>query len=86
MGAEPVVVLYASISVLNLMCAATWSQCREIKRGVTWAILGSLKTSRANAFWIICRGLIAQLEVQLEERCSNPVWIWQGPGVVQHVV
>ncbi len=33
-------VLYASISVLNLMRAATGSQCREIKRGVTWALLG----------------------------------------------
>ncbi len=41
MGAEPVVVL---------MRAANGSQCREIKRGVTWAILGSLKTSHAAAF------------------------------------
>ncbi len=52
------VVLYASISALNLMRAATGSQCKEIKRGVTWALLGSLKTSRAAAFGIICRGLI----------------------------
>ncbi len=44
------VVLYASISVLNLMRAATMSQCREIKRGVTWALLCSLKTSRGAAF------------------------------------
>ncbi len=29
MGAEPVVVLYASISVLNWMRAATGSQCKE---------------------------------------------------------
>ncbi len=29
-GAEPVAVVYASISVLNLMRAATGSQCREI--------------------------------------------------------
>ncbi len=43
-------VLYASISVLNLMQAAIGSQCREIKRGVTCALLGSLKTSRAAAF------------------------------------
>ncbi len=50
MGAEHVVILYASISILNLMQAATGSQCREIKRGVTWAFLGSLKTSRAAAF------------------------------------
>ncbi len=49
MGAEPVVVLYASISVLNWMRAATGSQCKETKRGVTWALLGSLKTSRAAA-------------------------------------
>ncbi len=49
-GAEPVAVLYASISVLNLMRAATESQCREIKKGVTWALLGSLKTSRAAEF------------------------------------
>ncbi len=37
MGTEPVAVLYASISVLNLMRAATGSQCRETKRGVTWS-------------------------------------------------
>ncbi len=36
------VVLYASISVLNLMQDATGSQCKEIKRGVTLALLGSL--------------------------------------------
>ncbi len=50
MGAEPVVVLYASISVLNWMRAATSSQSKETKRGVTWALLDSLKTSRAAAF------------------------------------
>ncbi len=44
------VVLYASVNVLNLMRAATDSQCKEIKRGVTCALLGSLKTSRAAAF------------------------------------
>ncbi len=49
MGAEPVVVLYA-ISVLNWMRAATCSQCKETKRGVTWALLGLLKTSHAAAF------------------------------------
>ncbi len=42
------IVLYASISVLNWMRAATGSQCKETKRGVTWALLGSLKTSRAD--------------------------------------
>ncbi len=50
MGAEPVVVPYASIDVLNWMRAATGSQCKDTKRGVTWALLGSLKTSRAAAF------------------------------------
>ncbi len=49
MGAEPVV-LYAIISFLNWMRAATGSQCKDTKRGVTWALLGSLKTSRAAAF------------------------------------
>ncbi len=44
------VVLYASISVLKLMRAATGSQYKEMKRGVTWALLGLLKTSRAAAF------------------------------------
>ncbi len=43
-------VLYASINVSNLMQAATGNQCQEIKRGVTWALFGSLKTSRAAAF------------------------------------
>ncbi len=50
MGAEPVAVLYASISVLNLMRAATGSQYKEIKRGAIWALLGSLKTNRATGF------------------------------------
>ncbi len=50
MGAEPVVVLYASIAVLNWMRAATCSKCKETKRGVKWALLGSLKTSHAAAF------------------------------------
>ncbi len=53
MGAEPVVVLYAIISVLNLIRAATGSQCNDTKRGVTCALLGSLKTSRATAYTII---------------------------------
>ncbi len=44
------VVLYTSISVLNWMRAANGSQCKETKRGVTWALLGSLKTSHAAAF------------------------------------
>ncbi len=44
------VVLCVSISVLNLMRAVTGSQCKEIKKGVTWALLGSLKSSRAAAF------------------------------------
>ncbi len=42
------VVLYASIGVLNLMRAATSSQCREI--GVKLALLGSWKSSCAAAF------------------------------------
>ncbi len=50
MGTEPVAVLYASINVLNLMRAVTGSQCKEIKRGVTWAFFGTLKTSHAAAF------------------------------------
>ncbi len=44
------------------MRAATGSQCNEMKRGVTWVLLGSLKTSRATAFWIICRGLIVLMK------------------------
>ncbi len=44
------VVIYASINIFNLMQAATGSQCKEIKRGVTWALLSSLKTSRTAAF------------------------------------
>ncbi len=41
------VVLYASISVLNWMRAATGSQCKETKRDVTGALLALLKTSRS---------------------------------------
>ncbi len=56
---------YMQVSVSWTWCelrAATGSQCREIKRGVTWPLLGSLKTSRAAAFWIICKGLIVHDE------------------------
>ncbi len=41
---------------LELDASCNGSQCREMKRGVTWALLGSLKTSRNAAFWIICKG------------------------------
>ncbi len=58
MAAEPVAVLYASINVLNLLRAATGSQCKEIKRGVICFFFGLLKTSRAAAFGIICSSLI----------------------------
>ncbi len=34
MGAEPLVILNVSISVLNWMQAATGSQCKETKRGI----------------------------------------------------
>ncbi len=44
------VVLYAIISVLNLIRAATGSQCKETMRGVTCALLGSFKTSHAAPF------------------------------------
>ncbi len=40
MGAEPEIVLYASISVLNWMRAATGSQCKETKRGCNMGSLG----------------------------------------------
>ncbi len=40
-----------------------WRECRfeRVKLNVliAWALLGSLKTSRASAFWIIYRGLMA---------------------------
>ncbi len=68
MGAEPVVVLYASISVLNLMRAATGSQCKDTKRGVTWALLGSLKLHSESFVEV----RLCLMEVQLEEHCSSP--------------
>ncbi len=37
-------------AVLNLMQTATGNQCKEIKRGVALALLGSMKTSRDAAF------------------------------------
>ncbi len=48
MGAEPVVVLYASINVLNFMRAATGSQCH--KERCNMGFFGSLNTSRPAAF------------------------------------
>ncbi len=68
MGAEPLVFLYASISVLNLMRAATGSQCKEIKRGVTWALLGSLKLHSESFVEV----RLCLMEVQLEEHGSSP--------------
>ncbi len=57
MGAEPVVVLYASICVLNWMRAATGSQCKETKRGVTWAF-GLIEDQSCRCILNHCRGLI----------------------------
>ncbi len=57
MGAEPVVVLYASISVLNWMRAATGSQCKETKRGVTCSF-GLVEDQSCRCILIICRGLV----------------------------
>src|SRR4029434_3560338 len=51
-GAEPVITLYASISDLNLMRAATGSQWSSVSSGVTCALFGWLNTRRAAAFWI----------------------------------
>ena len=45
--------------MLNLMQAATGSQLRLQKTGVTWENFGRLNTSRAAVFWICCKGLIA---------------------------
>jgi len=60
MGAVPVVVLLVNISALSLMQAATGNQCHFVRRGVTCALFGSLKTTLAAAFWINCRGLTEQ--------------------------
>lgn len=51
---------YSSFSACDLMWAATGSQRRQIKRGVTPALLGSLKTRRTAAFWISFRGLVGE--------------------------
>ncbi len=40
MGAEPVVVLYASISVLNWMRAANGSQCKKTKERSNMGFFG----------------------------------------------
>ena len=55
----PFVALNASINVLYSVRAATGSQWRERRRGVTCENLGWLKTKRAAAFWISWRGLSA---------------------------
>lgn len=48
-----------ALNLMNLMFASTGSQWSEIKRGVTWALLGWLKT---RCTIIICRGLIMPTE------------------------
>ncbi len=54
-----------SLWLFYMQASVSWTGCElqlvasaRRERGVTWALLGSLKTSRAAAFWIICRGLI----------------------------
>ena len=70
----PLTALWVSTIVLNLMQAATGSQGRSRKRGVTWENFGRLNTSRAAAFWMCCKGLIAEAgsparsELQLSRR------------------
>ncbi len=54
MCAEPVVVLYASISVLSWMRAATGSQCKDTKRGVTcsFGLVEDQSSMHTNAFFL----------------------------------
>ncbi len=49
MGAKPVVVLYASISVLNLIRAANWKPVQGDKERCNMGSFGLVKTSRAAA-------------------------------------
>src|SRR4029434_1038082 len=58
MRADQVSALYASISDLNLIRAATGSQWSSTSSGVTCALFGWLNTRRAAAFWTICSGFI----------------------------
>jgi len=76
----PVVVLWANVSDL-----ATGNQCNFVRRGVTCALFGSLKTTLAEAFWISCRGLTEEAgRPAAGEHNNSPVWIEQalGQGVV----
>ena len=52
--------LKASTIVLNQKRAATGSQWRSWRRGVTWENLGRLKTRRAAAFWLCCNSWVAE--------------------------
>ena len=56
-GADPLTAWYAS--TLNLMRAITGSQWRSVSKGVVCVYLGTLNIRHATAFWISCRGLIA---------------------------
>ncbi len=58
---------------LELDASCNREPVQEVKGGETWVLFGSLKTSHAAAFWIICKGLIVHDEVQLEEHWSSPV-------------
>ncbi len=61
------VVLYASISVLNLMRAATGSQCREIKRGVTWAFWNVLSVHLWNGSPVFICAALREAEARFKE-------------------
>jgi len=79
-----VVVLKANISALNSIRAEIADQYEFMKRGVTCALLGLLKTTLAAVFWISCRGLT----LHAREHYNSPVWIEQelGQGVVWHAL
>ncbi len=70
---------------------APWCHHREIKRGVTWALLGSLKTSRAAAFWILCNSLVLALHFELSPTVKElMLFSRRGPdkcvcGIVSHL-
>lgn len=44
---------------LGLAKAAAGSQCSEKRKGAAWKELVMLNSRRAAAFWISCRGLVA---------------------------
>ena len=73
--------LYVNKRSLYLIWYSTGSQWRSISNGVTWLNLGSLWTSLAAMFWILCSLWIWYLGTPFNRPLQQSIWLKINAGI-----